>query len=45
MSIPYTLSHLKSFIESAVPPNNLFLLINMMPLTRCVEKETNLIAL
>ena len=40
-----TLSHLKSFIESAVPPIRLFLMIIMMPLKRCVAKENYLIAL
>ena len=33
-----TLSHLKSFLEPAVPPIRLFLIINMMPLMRCVVK-------
>ena len=31
-----TSSHLKSFLEPAVPPIRLFLMINMMPLKRCV---------
>ena len=42
---PPTLSHLKSFIESAVPLIGLFLMIIMMPLKRCVAKENYLIAL
>ena len=41
----YTLSHLKSFTKSAVPPIRLFLMIIMMPLKRCVAKENYLIAL
>ena len=40
-----TLSHLKSFIESAVPPTILFLEIIMMTLKRFVTKEDYLIAL
>ena len=40
-----TLPHLKSFIESEVPPIRLFLMIIMMPLKRCVAKENYLIAL
>ena len=44
-SPPPTLSHLKSFIESVVPPIRLFLMIIMMPLKRCVAKENYLIAL
>ena len=40
-----TLSHLKSFKESAVPSIRLFLMIIMMPLKRCVAKENYLIAL
>ena len=33
-----TLSHLKSFIKSAVPPIRLFILISVMPLKRCMAK-------
>ena len=40
-----TLSRLKSFIESGVPPIRLFLMIIMIPLKRCVAKEFFLIAL
>ena len=40
-----TLSHLKSFLEPAVPPIRLFLMINMMPLKRCVVKGNYFIAL
>ena len=40
-----TLSHLKCFTESAVPPIRLFLMIIIMPLKRCVAKENYLIAL
>ena len=40
-----TLSHLKSFLESAVPPIRLFLMIIMMPRKRCVAKENYFIAL
>ena len=40
-----TLSHLKSFIESELPPIRLFLMIIMKPLKRCVAKENYLIAL
>ena len=40
-----TLSHLKSFIESAVTPIRLFRMIIMIPLKRCVVKENYLIAL
>ena len=36
--LPGTLSHLKSFIETAVPPIRLFLMIIMMPLKMCVAK-------
>ena len=43
--LQYTLSHLKSFIEAAVPPIRLSLIINMMPLKRCLAKENYLIAL
>ena len=39
------LSHLKSFIESVVPPIRLFLMIIMLPLKRCVAKDSYLIAL
>ena len=45
ISRPGILSHLKSFIESAVPPIRLYLMINMMTLKRCVAKENYLIAL
>ena len=45
LRVPCTLSHPKSFIESAVSPIGLFLLIIMMPLKRCVAKENYLIAL
>ena len=41
----HTLSYLKSFIESAVPPITLFLMILMMPLKRYMVKENYLIAL
>ena len=41
----YTLSHLKSFIESAIPPIRPFIMISMMPLKMCVAKENSLIAL
>ena len=34
----YTSSHLKSFLEPAVPPIRLFPMIHMMPLKRCVVK-------
>ena len=40
-----TSSHLKSFIDSAVPPIRLLLIIFTMPLKRCVQKENYLIAL
>ena len=43
--LKHTLSHLKSFIDSAVPPIRLFLMIIMMPLKSCVTKESYLIAL
>ena len=33
-----TSSHLKSFLEPAVPPIRLFIMINLMPLKRCVMK-------
>jgi hypothetical protein len=41
----YTSSHLKSFLEPAVPPIRLFLVINMMPLKRCVVKGNHFTAL
>ena len=41
----YTLSHIKSFLVSAVPHIRLFLVIIMMLLKRCVAKENYLIAL
>ena len=44
-SMQLTQSHLSSFIESAVPPIILFLMIIMMPLKRCVAKKNYLIAL
>ena len=40
-----TSSHLKSFLEPAVPPMRLFLMINMMPLKRCVVKGNYFTAL
>ena len=40
-----TLSHIKSFIESAVPSIRLFLMIIIMPLKRCVAKVNYFIAL
>ena len=40
-----TLSHIKSFIESAVPPIRLLLMIIMKPLKRCVAKKNYLIPL
>ena len=40
-----TLSHLKSFLESAVPPIRLFLLIIIMPLKRWVAEENYFTAL
>ena len=40
-----TLSHIKSFLASAVPHIRLFLVIIMMLLKRCVAKENYLIAL
>ena len=40
-----TFSLLKSFIESAVPPIRLFLMIIIIPLKKCVAKENYLIAL
>ena len=40
-----TSSHLKSFLEPAVPPIRLFLMINMMPLKRCVVKVNYFTAL
>ena len=40
-----TLSHLKSFIESVVPPIRLFQMIIMMSLKWCVAKENYLIPL
>ena len=39
-----TLSHLRSFIDSAVPPIRLFLMMIMMTLKRCVAKENYFIA-
>ena len=38
-------SHLKSFLEPAVPPIRLFLIVNMMPLKRCVVKGNYFTAL
>ena len=43
--IQVTLSHLKSFLESAVPPIRLFLMIIMMPLKRWVAEENYFTAL
>ena len=43
--MPYTSYHLKSFLEPAVPPKRLFLMINMMPLKRCVVKGNYFTAL
>ena len=40
-----TSSHLKSFLQPAVPPIRLFLMINMMPLKRCVVKVNYFTAL
>ena len=40
-----TSSHLKSFLEPSVPPIRLFLMINMMPLKRCVVKGNYFTAL
>ena len=40
-----TSSHLKSFLEPAVPPRRLFLMINMMPLKRCLVKGNYFTAL
>ena len=40
-----TSPHLKNFLEPAVPPIRLFLMINMMPLKRCVVKGNYFIAL
>ena len=40
-----TLSHLKSFLEPAVPPIRLFLMINMMPIKKCVVKGNYFTAL
>ena len=34
-----TLYHLKSFIDSVVPPIRLFLMVIMMPLKKCVAKK------
>ena len=40
-----TSSHLKSFLEHAVPPIRHLLMINMMPLKRCVVKGNYFTAL
>ena len=45
VNLPGTSSHLKSFLEPAVPPIRLFLMINMMPLKRCVVKGNYFTAL
>ena len=42
---PPTSSHLKSFLEPAVPPIRLFLMVNMMALNRCVVKGNHFTAL
>ena len=39
-----TSSNIKSFLEPAVPPIILFLIIDMMPLKRCVVKENYFIS-
>ena len=43
--VVHTMSHLKRFLESAVPPIRLFLLIIIMPLKRWVAKENYFTAL
>ena len=43
--LSFTSSHLKSFLKPAVPPIRLFLMINMMPLKRCVVKGNYFTAL
>ena len=43
--VVHTSSHLKSFLQPAVPPIRLFLMINMMPLKRCVAKGNYFTAL